>query len=80
MIKQHLGGEPWVSVRTLLTWRKEFSAGRVKNDEANDVFAVGRELVQARCGDTQYLRQFAIGRVKAAGKVDGVFGPAPNTP
>jgi hypothetical protein len=68
MIQQHLGGEPRGSVGTLLTWRKEFSAGRVKNDEANELFAVGRELIQARCVKSRSPHTGFIARFERTGR------------
>jgi hypothetical protein len=80
MIKRHTGREPGMSVEMLLNWRKEVSAGRIKNAEARELLDVGRELIQARRSDTRALRQIAVRRAEAAGKADGVFAPPPNTP
>lgn len=84
MIKQHTGRKPGVPGRTLLIWRREFSVGRM-NDEAKELFDLGRNLIEAlrsaqALRGARALRQFADERAQAAGKVDGVFGPPPNTP
>jgi hypothetical protein len=41
-----------VEWQTLVNWRKEFSAGRVKNEVANEVFIGNREVVRVLEGDT----------------------------
>jgi hypothetical protein len=59
--------------RTLINWRKEFSAGRVKNDMANELYNVGSKFIQHHMGDPAFLRTRAKDRAKAASEVDGVF-------
>jgi hypothetical protein len=41
-----------VKWQTLVNWRKEFSAGRVKNEVANEVFIGNRKVVRVLEGDT----------------------------
>jgi hypothetical protein len=57
----------------LINWRKEFSARRIKNDMANDLYNVGSELIRSHIADPALLRTRAQDRVKAASKIDGVF-------
>jgi hypothetical protein len=54
---------------TLSGWRKEFRQGRIKNSEASDLFAIGRELIEARRGDDATLREFARNRLQRARRV-----------
>jgi hypothetical protein len=44
---------------TLSGWRKQFRQNRVKNSEASDLFAIGREVIEARRGNAAALRHFA---------------------
>jgi len=55
--------------RTLSGWRKEFRLDRIKNSEASDLFAIGRDLINARRGDTAALREFARNRLQRARRV-----------
>jgi hypothetical protein len=54
---------------TLSGWRKDFRRGRIKNSEASDLFAIGRDLIDARRGDTAALREFARNRLQRARRV-----------
>jgi hypothetical protein len=78
-----LGGgklQKQAAISTLLTWRKEFSSNRVRDDEANELFSFGRELIQENSGKTDRLRQIADERGRAASQAAGVFDPRSNTP
>ena len=55
--------------RTLSYWRKEFRQGRIKNSEASDLFAIGRDLIDFLRGDTAALRKFARNRLQQAKRV-----------
>jgi len=59
--------------RTLLNWRKAFSAGRIKNEMANELFNVGREFIDAYADQPSFLYDRAKDRADAAAKVIGVF-------
>lgn len=67
-------------VSTLMNWHKEFSAGRVKDVEANDLFSAGRELIQTLTGNAEKLCELAENRARAAVAAAGVFAPRSNTP
>ena len=56
---------------TLSGWRKEFRQNRVKNSEASDLFAIGRDLIESRREDAAALREIARHRLPS-GKA-GVF-------
>jgi hypothetical protein len=48
---KRLGGAKAGNLRSTLSgWRKEFRQNRVKNSEASDLFAIGRECIKARRG------------------------------
>ena len=55
--------------RTLSYWRKEFRQGRIKNSEASDLFAIGRDLIDSRRGDAAALREIARNRLQQAKRV-----------
>jgi hypothetical protein len=65
---------------TLLQWRKEFSSGRVKDDDAKELFSAGRELIQKFSRDREKLRAIVADRARAAARAAGVFAPTSNTP
>jgi hypothetical protein len=55
---------------TLSGWRKEFRRqNRVKNSEASELFAIGRDLIESRKGDPAELRAIARNRLQAARRV-----------
>ena len=54
---------------TLSGWRKEFRQGRIKNSEASDLYAIGRDFIDARRGDTAALCEFARNRLQQARRV-----------
>jgi|ERR1700724_3439678 hypothetical protein len=67
-------------ISTLLTWRKEFSSGRVGDFEAKELFSAGRELIEQFSGDVARLREIADDEARSASTVGGVFAPNSNTP
>jgi hypothetical protein len=68
-IRNLAGAKAGILHRTLSGWRKEFRQNRVKNSEASDLFAIGRELIESRRGDTAALREIARHRLRAARRV-----------
>ena len=54
---------------TLSGWRKEFRQGPIKNSEASELFAIGRELIEAPRGDTAALREIARNCLQRARRV-----------
>jgi hypothetical protein len=67
-------------ISTLLTWRKQFSSGRVGDFEANELFSAGRELIRKFSGDVAKLHRIADDRARSASAAGGVFAPHSNTP
>jgi hypothetical protein len=59
--------------KIMLEWRKSFSAGRISNDEAVELFAVGLELIDSLRGNVPALRKVAQERGQAAER-NGVIG------
>jgi hypothetical protein len=59
--------------KIILEWRKRFSAGRIRNDEAVELFEVGRKLINSFKGNAPELKKFARGRGRAAERC-GVIG------
>jgi hypothetical protein len=64
-------------ISTLLTWRKQFSSGRVGDFEANELFSAGRELIRKFSGDVAQLHRIADDRARSASAAGGVFAPPP---
>ena len=52
--------------KTILAWRKLFSAGRISNIEAGELYDVGRELIESKTIQMADLGKFAHSRVRAA--------------
>jgi hypothetical protein len=59
--------------KIVLEWRKRFSAGRIGNEEAVELFEVGRQLINSRKGNVPELQRIARGRGRAAER-NGVIG------
>lgn len=59
--------------KIILEWRKRFSAGRIGNDEALELFEVGLKLINSLKGNVPELQKFARGRGRAAER-NGVIG------
>jgi hypothetical protein len=65
--------DPTEDKTRLMNWRKEFSACRIQNDSARELFQVGSELIKAYATNPAFLRKWAKGRARAASSVAGVF-------
>jgi hypothetical protein len=52
--------------RIIIEWRKRFSANRIGNDEAAELFEVGRKLIDFHKNNIPELRKIARGRGRAA--------------
>jgi hypothetical protein len=68
-IRSLTGGKTKNLRRTLSYWRKEFRQDRIKNSEASDLFAIGRDLIDSLRGDTAALHKFARNRLQQAKRV-----------
>jgi hypothetical protein len=65
---------------TLLQWQKDFSSGRVKNFEAQELFSMGREFINKYKHSPEELRRMADRSLRAVSTAASVFTPASNTP
>jgi hypothetical protein len=68
-IKRLAGAKARNPRSTLSGWRKEFRQNRVKNSEASDLFAIGRECIEARRGNNAALSDFERNCMQQATRV-----------
>jgi hypothetical protein len=74
-LKALAGTKAQVLSKTVINWYKGFIARRIVNCEAVELFAVGKQIVEALNGKNGDLRKFAEAQLVAAAELCGVLTP-----